>query len=248
MRPAQRRQDGSRFAVALIELIISGIGISLQDALPALQMPERMFACPVAGELEDNGGRSGAREWAIIPDIGPESRGLRAATGKKRYRRVVSMKALGRENMCLDQRLQRFQQSGHRTDLVGQRREAQVQTFPGITLGLTVQGLMLAIFFEDDHRQEAGPGPSPRNGVERRRGLADLLTCATGELLTDGLDHLPLARNDLQGLGDVFAHLHDTIGATSQVQAVGASTTTRSRGRWSGKGFFTGLRRSKPAT
>ena len=33
-----------------------------------------------------------------------------------------------------------------------------------------------------------------------------------------------------------------------QVQAAGASTTTRSRGRCSGKAFLTGLRRSKPAT
>lgn len=43
--------------------------------------------------------------------------------------------------------------------------------------------------------------------MERRRRLGDALTVAAGELLTDGLDHLPLAGNDLQRLGDFFPHL-----------------------------------------
>ena len=66
---------------------------------------------------------------------------------------------------------------------------------------------MLAELFESDHRQEARPRPAARNDVERRRRLADLLAVPAGELLPHGLDHFPLARNRLQGLGHVLAEL-----------------------------------------
>ncbi len=72
-------------------------------------------------------------------------------------------------------------------------------------------------------------------------------------LRKEGLDHLPLPGHHLQRLGHVLAHLHDLGRATSQVQAAGASITTRSRGPlsrfegkplpgsgWAGNGFFTG--------
>src|SRR5207237_556862 len=58
---------------------------------------------------------------------------------------------------------------------------------------------------EQDHRQQAGAGPTPGNDMERRRSLADLLAIAAGELLTDVLDYLPLPRDYLQSLGDVLA-------------------------------------------
>src|SRR5467141_1415300 len=43
--------------------------------------------------------------------------------------------------------------------------------------------------------------------MERRRWLGDLLAGPAGELLPHRLDHLPLARDDLQCLGDVLAEL-----------------------------------------
>ena len=117
----------------------------------------------------------------------------------------------GGEHMGLDQRVQRFQQISHRADLIGQGGEAQVHTFPGIAFGLSVQRLMLAVLFEYDHGEQAGTGPPTRDRVEWRRGLAYLLAGSAGELLADGLDHLPLSGNDLQRFGDVLAHLHDPV-------------------------------------
>jgi hypothetical protein len=43
--------------------------------------------------------------------------------------------------------------------------------------------------------------------MEGCRRLADLLARPAGKLLADVLDHFPLARNDLERLGDVFAEL-----------------------------------------
>ena len=77
--------------------------------------------------------------------------------------------------MGLDQRLQRRQQLGHRAHLVGERGEAEVDALAGVPLRLAVQRLMLAELLEDDHGKQAGAGPSPRDRMERRRGLADLL-------------------------------------------------------------------------
>ena len=65
---------------------------------------------------------------------------------------------------------------------------------------------MLAELLEQDHRQQARPGPAAGDHMERRRRLADLLAVAAGELLADVLDHLP-GRDHLQRLGDVLAQL-----------------------------------------
>ncbi len=67
---------------------------------------------------------------------------------------------------------------------------------------------------------------------------------AAGELLADGLDHLPLPRNDLQRVGDVLAHLHDPVRAAAGADRWG-SITTRSRGRWAAGMRVSEIRRLK---
>src|SRR6056297_1519427 len=110
--------------------------------------------------------------------------------------------------MVTDQRMNRRERGGTGASLIGQGREAEIDTFPGIAFCLPVERLMLSELLEEDRRQEVRAGPSARGGMERRRRLADRLAMAAGELLADGLDHLPLPRDDLERLGDVFPHLH----------------------------------------
>ena len=81
---------------------------------------------------------------------------------------------------------------------------------------------MLPVLLEQDHRQQARTGPAARDHMERRRRLADLLAVAAGELLAHVLDHLPLARDHLQRLGDIFAQL-------AQPRAAAALAGCRSR-------------------
>lgn len=108
-----------------------------------------------------------------------------------------------------NQVMDRLQGRRARSDLIGQCGETEIDASPGVALGLAVQRLMLAELLEQDRRQQVWFCPSARCGMEGSRWLADLLAVPTGELLSHRLDHLPLARNDLQRLGDVFAHLHD---------------------------------------
>jgi hypothetical protein len=54
----------------------------------------------------------------------------------------------------------------------------------------------------------------PFDKLRRRRRLGDLLAGPAGELLTNGLDHFPLPRHHLQGLGDGLAELGELAAAT----------------------------------
>ena len=107
----------------------------------------------------------------------------------------------------LDQRMQRLQHRRAGADLVGQRRHAQIDALAGVALALPVQRLMLAELLEQDHGQQVRAGEAARRHMERRRRLGDRLAVPARELLAHRLDHLPLARDHLQRLGDVLAEL-----------------------------------------
>src|SRR5262249_62416693 len=79
---------------------------------------------------------------------------------------------------------------------------------------LSVQRLMLAILGVKDHCQQAWPDMATRDDMERRRRLSDLLADPASELLAHGLDHFPLPRHHLQGLGDGLAELGELATAT----------------------------------
>jgi hypothetical protein len=61
------------------------------------------------------------------------------------------MKTPGCQNMGPDQGMDRCQRGSAGPDLIGQRREAEVDAFPGVALGLPVQRLVLAELLEQDH-------------------------------------------------------------------------------------------------
>src|SRR5260370_18798386 len=98
--------------------------------------------------------------------------------------------------MGADQGDQRRQRASTGADPIGQRRHVEIDAFAREALALAVQRQVIAELTMKDHRQEAGTGPAARDRMERRRWLSDLLASPAGELLPDGLDHPPLARDD----------------------------------------------------
>ena len=170
-----------------------------------------MLGRPIARGVEQRRRRPLSAEGAIVADIDPDATRVRLAFGEDGNRRVVAMQALGGEDMRLDQRVQRRQSRGAGADVIGQRRQAQIDAFAAKALALPVQRLMLPELLEQDHRQQARAGKAARNGMERRRRLRDRLAFPAGEALANRLDHLPLARNDLQRLGDVLAQLRQFV-------------------------------------
>ena len=117
------------------------------------------------------------------------------------------MKAVAAHNVLADQFGQRRQGRGAGTNPIGQCRDAEVEAFTPEALGLTVQGLVVAILGVEDHRQQAGPAPTAHDRMKRRRLLGDLFASPAAELLSHGLDHLVAARDGFQRLGDVLADL-----------------------------------------
>src|SRR3546814_5893332 len=90
-----------------------------------------------------------------------------------------------------------------------------VHALAGIAVTLPVERLMRAELLKQQHRQEAGAKEPAGRHMERRWRLCDLLTIATGELLPNGLDHLPLARHTLKCLGDILPQLAQPIPAAA---------------------------------
>ncbi|CAJ0877680.1 hypothetical protein AMST5_02900 [freshwater sediment metagenome] len=126
------------------------------------------------------------------------------------------MQAFGRHDMSFHKAKERIERRTDRADRIGHGRQRNRHAFQGITLGLTVQGLVLAELLEHDHRQQqARPRPSPRDDMERRRRLADLLAIPAGELLPNGLDHLPLPRLRFQRPCHILSELAQAIAAAA---------------------------------
>jgi hypothetical protein len=71
------------------------------------------------------------------------------------------MHPLGGEHMAPDEVVERPQRDGAGPDLVGQRREAELDPLQRIALALTVERLMLAVLLEQDQGSSSLSGGSP---------------------------------------------------------------------------------------
>jgi hypothetical protein len=89
--------------------------------------------------------------------------------------------------------------------------------------------MVLAELLEGDHRQQARSRPAPGGDVEGRGWLGDGLAVAAAEALAHRSDHLPLARDHLQRLGDVLAELGEARTATARAGGRGGEHHALSR-------------------
>jgi hypothetical protein len=124
--------------------------------------------------------------------------------------------ALGREHVIphgIDQRHQRRRRC---TDPIGERRDVELNALARVDLALTVERQMQPVLREQDVRQQRRPGAPTRDRMRGRRRLRDRLAGSARVLLAHVLDHLPLARDQLQCLGYVLAEL---VQGTAAAQA-----------------------------
>ena len=141
-----------------------------------------MLLPPVArGEVEGRR-RIGGAEGAIVTHIGPDPARLGLALGQDRHRGVIGVQALRRQNVPGDQLMQRLHRRGRRVDLVGRRRDGEVDALAGVSITLAVQRLMLPELLEEDCRQQVRPNEAARRHMEGRRWLSDRLARAAAEL------------------------------------------------------------------
>jgi hypothetical protein len=179
MAPAQRLDDRTGFAIGKIEAVVAVERIGLQNAGVTGQMPLGMLPGSIARGVEQPRRWVFAAERPVVADIHPHPTGHRLSRGEDGNRRVVAMQPLGGQDMALNQRVQRAQHRGASADLIGERRQAEVDALAGIALALPVERLMLAELLEQDHRQQARTGKAAGHDMERRRRLRDRLASPT---------------------------------------------------------------------
>jgi len=87
------------------------------------------------------------------------------------------MDALGGEHVRLNQLVERQQVGRAGADVIGHGRHRQLDTLADKPIALPVERLMIGVFVEQDHRQEARPSKAACDRMEGCRRLRDLLAC-----------------------------------------------------------------------
>jgi hypothetical protein len=141
MAPTERLHDRAGPAIGKVEAIVAVERVGLQNAGIAGQMPLGMLARPVARGVEQRRRRILAAKRPVVADIHPNPPGFRLAFRENRHGGVVAVQPIGRQNMAVNQRVQRTQRGGAGAHLIGQRRQAQVDALAGVALALPVQRL-----------------------------------------------------------------------------------------------------------
>jgi hypothetical protein len=153
VRPARRFGDPAGSSLGVVEIIEAGIGVGLQGADPAGEMPARMLAAAVTRVEEHGGRRIAAAERSVIPHVGPQPSGHGLVFGQHRHGRIVTVDPVGGQDMTADQLDERCQRGAASPHPIGQGRHIQLNAFAGIDVTLPIERLMLAEFGIEDHRQ-----------------------------------------------------------------------------------------------
>ena len=117
----------------------------------------RMFAAAIARIVEQRRWRCGAAERAIVADIRPDPPRVGLEPGKHRNRGVVGVQAFCSQNMRFEQHMQWTQHRCAGTDLVGERRQTELDALQRIAIALAVERLMLANFSNRIEASSCGP-------------------------------------------------------------------------------------------
>lgn len=244
---AERAGHRTWLSVRNIKAVVAGVDVRLQYALPPGQELFGMLVFSVARDVNQGGGWYAAIERRVVADIGPEPGGFCAAARQKWHGGVIAVQTSGDQDMPFDHRVDWRQRDRRVPDQGGDGGPAELHPFTGKALGPVVQRLMLAKLLKDQYRDQAGPGPSAPEGVERCGRLADLFTIPTRELFPDCW--ITFHWRGITSRVSVMSSPIFTIRPDlQQPRDVGASTSVFSRGRCSGKGFRAGFRRAKPLT
>ena len=220
MRVAKSKSDRHRFLFGNTDRLEATVTVTLQNAAIPGQVFLRMLAAAVTRSIIDRCRSRAAPEGLVIAHVAPDAPGRAFAFGPDGNGRIVTMKALGRKDMLLDQIEDRHERGGSKPDLIGQRRGRQRDAFACEPGALAIERTVHAELVEQDRRQQMRADEAARRGMERRRRLADRLTVPAAVLLPDRLDHFEPTRDLLQRLGDVLAQFR-------QARATAAGTGSR---------------------
>ncbi|MCP2223674.1 hypothetical protein M2226_009640 [Bradyrhizobium elkanii] len=126
MGEAKRRCHRQLFPLRVEQRLEAVVAIGLQDTGEGGQMLLGMLASSVARGVIDRRRRRRPGKGPVIPHIGPDPPGRALTLRQDTDGGVVAMKAVGSEHMAFDQVEERHDGEGPVADLVGQRRQRQI--------------------------------------------------------------------------------------------------------------------------
>jgi hypothetical protein len=97
-------------------------------------------------------------------------------------------------------------------------------------LALPVERLVIGVFVDQDHRQQARPGEAPGDRMEGRRRLGDLLAGAAAELLPHMFSDEQLS-GTTSSVSVTSSPIFESLVPPQHGQQAGAGCTMRRRGR-----------------
>lgn len=105
----------------------------------SLAVMMRVLAAAVARGIVEGGRWCPAGERSVVPNIGPDASGRRLALGQNGDCPIVAMQPFRRQDMGLDQTVERQRGKHAGTDLVGQRRDSEIDALALEALALAAQ-------------------------------------------------------------------------------------------------------------
>jgi hypothetical protein len=86
------------------------------------------------------------------------------------------------------------------------------------SLALPIERLMVGVFLDQHHRQQARAGKAPGDRMEGGGRLRDRLAGPAAELFPNMLGHEPLPWNHVERLGDILADLGELAAAAARAR------------------------------
>ena len=203
MRPASHFDD----PVPLIEPVITGIGVGLQESGELLEMGSRTLPLAIGAVEECDRRRRHISARAVVAQIHPypPRRGAARSRRQHRKRRIVSVD-LGRcEDMLADPLGQGPQQPGHLADPAHHRAAIELDPGARVDARLSIERNMIAILRHQHLGQQTRTGQPALDRQGWCRSLQHCLTAAARQSGPDMPDHPETTGNVIEDLGMILA-------------------------------------------
>jgi hypothetical protein len=205
MRPAEGKFDRLTVTCNADE---ASVAVGLQQTPEAFQVARRMRALAVLAVNVSGSGMAWSAPRPRIDRIAPEPSGLRlsAAGIKHRQSRVVGEHVRRRQHRAQQQFVQRRQPPAGAADPIAERGTIQCHPRAGEDLGLAVERQVVAVFVDDDMREQGLGRHASVDWTLGCGGLNHRFLAAPAAIARPADDaDAQLSRDIIQHLGTIFA-------------------------------------------
>src|SRR5215470_12757541 len=185
----------------------AGVAVDVENSREVFQMRRRSLALAIGREHEDRCRRCRAAPRSLVACVHPKPSSLGAtATGIEHWdRRIVVKQMIRRKDIRTESFVQRVEPPACAADPCGQRRAIEINAETRKDLRLPVQRRVIAIFADQDLREQRRRRQAACNRALRSRRLRHRSASAAAIFGAANADDTKLRRHPIQHLADAFA-------------------------------------------